>query len=62
MHTTHIPPGVTNGWTKIEMLAGVYRELAHPSVIPRMLCGDFNTPQLELPTGEVMTWGQRING
>jgi exonuclease III len=61
MHTTHIPPGVTNGWIKIEMLEGVYAGLAHPSTSPRMLCGDFNTPQLELPTGEVVTWGQRLN-
>jgi hypothetical protein len=29
MHTTHIPPGVTNGWIKIEMLEGLYRGLAH---------------------------------
>jgi exonuclease III len=61
MHTTHIPPGVTNGWIKIEMLEGLYAGLARPSPIPRILCGDFNTPQLELPTGEVMTWGQRLN-
>jgi exonuclease III len=61
MHTTHIPPGVTNGWIKIEMLEGLYSGLAHPSTIPRVLCGDFNTPQLERSTGEVVTWGQRIN-
>jgi exonuclease III len=61
MHTTHIPPGVTNGWIKIEMLEGLYAGLTHPSTILRLLCGDFNTPQLERPTGEVVTWGQRIN-
>jgi exonuclease III len=61
MHTTHIPPGVTNGWIKIQMLEGLYARLAHPSTTPRLLCGDFNTPQLELPTGEVVTWGQRVN-
>jgi exonuclease III len=61
MHTSHIPPGVTNGWIKIQMLEGVYSALAHPSTTLRILCGDFNTPQLELPTGEVITWGQRIN-
>jgi exonuclease III len=61
VHTTHIPPGVTNGWIKIEMLEGLYAGLARPSTIPRILCGDFNTPQLELATGEVITWGQRIS-
>jgi endonuclease/exonuclease/phosphatase family metal-dependent hydrolase len=61
VHTTHIPPGVTNGWIKIEMLEGLYAGLAHPSTTPRLLCGDFNTPQLERPTGEVVTWGQRLN-
>ena len=61
MHTTHIPPGVTNGWIKIEMLEGIYRGLAQPSPTPRVLCGDFNTPQPEPPTGEVVTWGQRFN-
>jgi exonuclease III len=61
MHTTHIPPGVTNGWIKIQMLEGLYRGLARASIAPCLLCGDFNTPQLELPTGEVVTWGQRIN-
>jgi exonuclease III len=60
MHTTHIPPGVTNNWIKIEMLEGVYGGLAHPSTTSRILCGDFNTPQLERPTGEIVTWGQRI--
>lgn len=61
VHTTHIPPGVTNGWIKIEMLEGLYRGLVHPSTTPRILCGDFNTPQLERSTGEVVTWGQHIN-
>src|SRR5919108_3588416 len=61
VHTTHIPPGVTNGWIKINMLEGLSAGLAHPSTTPRLLCGDFNAPQLERSTGEVVTWGQRIN-
>jgi exodeoxyribonuclease III len=61
LHTTHILPGVTNGWIKIQMLEGLYRGLAHASTTSRLLCGDFNTPQLERSTGEVVTWGQRIN-
>jgi exonuclease III len=61
VHTTHIPPGVTNGWIKIEMLEGLYAGLARRSTTPRLLCGDFNTPQLERSTGEIVTWGQRMN-
>lgn len=59
VHNTHIPPGATNGWTKIGMLDGIHAGLAPPSPESRILCGDFNTPQLELATGEVVTWGQR---
>jgi exonuclease III len=61
VHTTHIPPGVTNSWIKIQLLEGLYTGLAYSSPTPRLLCGDFNTPQLELPTGEVVTWAQHIN-
>jgi len=46
---------VTNGWIKNEILEELYAGLSRPSAIPRILCGDLNTPQLELPTGEVIT-------
>lgn len=26
--------------------------------VPRILCGDFNTPQDELPSGDIVTWEQ----
>ena len=58
-HATHIPPGITHGWIKIETLREIYRRLVLPSGIPRILCGDFNTPQEETSSGEVITWGQR---
>ena len=58
LHTTHIPPGSTNGWKKIEMLEGIYKRLAHKSRVPRILCGDFNTPQEETSDGKVITWGK----
>src|SRR5207248_1341595 len=28
IHNTHIPPGSSNGWTKIDMLEGTYKRLA----------------------------------
>lgn len=59
LHTTHIPPGVSNGWTKIEMLEGLYKRLARSSEDPRILCGDFNTPREESPD-RVITWAQRV--
>jgi hypothetical protein len=60
VHTTGIPPGVTNGWTKVEMLEGIYRGLARTAPLPRILCGDFNTPKAEREDGEVITGGQVI--
>lgn len=59
IHNTHIPPGSGNGWTKIAMLNGIHAALAVSASVPRILCGDFNTPQHETATGEVITWGQR---
>jgi exonuclease III len=59
IHNTHVPPGSSNGWVKIDHLNELFHGLAHPHPHPRILCGDFNTPQAELETGEVVTWGQR---
>lgn len=61
IYSVHIPPGSSNGWTKIEVLEGLYRALARNTVAPRILAGDFNTPQSETPAGEVVTWGQSID-
>lgn len=43
-YTVHIPPGTSNGWKKIETFEGIYKALAVESEIPRILCGDFNSP------------------
>ena len=59
VHNTHIPPGSSNGWIKIAVLDGIFATLAVPATRPRILCGDFNTPQTETLSGEVVTWGQR---
>ena len=47
LHTTHIPPGSSNGWKKIEMLEGIFERLNKNSTKHRILCGDFNTPKAE---------------
>jgi endonuclease/exonuclease/phosphatase family metal-dependent hydrolase len=51
VHNTHVPPGSSNGWVKIAHLEGLYGGLARPAPLPRVLCGDFNTPQMEFTTG-----------
>jgi exodeoxyribonuclease III len=58
IHTVGMPPGASNGWTKVEMFEGIYQQLACASERLRILCGDFNSPQSELSDGEIVTWGQ----
>jgi hypothetical protein len=59
--TTHVPPSSSNGWIKIDHLEDSVW-LAAASSNPKLLCGDFNTPRRELPTGEVITLGQTEDG
>lgn len=60
-HVAHIPPGAFHGWLKIDTFEGIFKFLARPSYnYPRILCGDFNSPQAETRSGEVITWGQDI--
>jgi exonuclease III len=58
IHTTHIPPGSSNGWMKVKMLEAVAQVVAE-SPPPLILCGDFNTPQAETLDGKIVTWGER---
>ena len=60
LHAAYIPPGSSHGWLKIETFEGIYRYLAHTSDIPRILCGDFNSPKKELIDGRTIVWGQRL--
>jgi endonuclease/exonuclease/phosphatase family metal-dependent hydrolase len=57
VHTTHIPPGSSNGWIKIEMLERVL-EVVAASPSPCILCGDFNAPQIERAEGRIVTWAE----
>ncbi len=56
LHAAYIPPGSSHGWLKIDTLEGIFRRLAQPSTRPRILCGDFNTPQAERADGRIITW------
>jgi hypothetical protein len=60
LHTTSIPPGVSNGWLKVEMFEGIYARFACPAQCARILCGDLNTPQAVSADGRMTTWGQVI--
>ena len=60
LHTAHVVPGSSCGWKKIDMFERIYRRLARKSATARILCGDFNSPQLETPNGRLVTWGQKI--
>ena len=64
VHTTYIPPGAPAGQIKLDTLDGLYRHLAVACNGHRILCGDLNAPQAELPDGTVATFGQgkRRNG
>ncbi len=60
VHNVHVPPGSSNGWLKVTVLRDIASKLGRLTDVPRILCGDLNTPQAELLTGEVITWGQRL--
>ena len=51
----HIPPGSSNGWMKIETLEAVSVVVAEVSGSPTILCGDFNTPHMEMPDGSILS-------
>lgn len=61
IHTTHVPPGSSNGVIKVEHLEGLYKFLHKRTDKQKILTGDFNSPKSELETGEIVTWGQKIN-
>jgi exonuclease III len=60
-HVAHIPCGYPHGKLKIETIIGIYNFLTRKNnKYPRILCGDFNMPQAETRSGEVITWAQKI--
>ena len=57
IHTTHIPPGSSHGWTKIDTFDGIFNALAKKSNRHRILCGDFNSPKAERCNGDQIMFG-----
>jgi exonuclease III len=60
IHNAHIPNGSNHGWKKIETFDAIFKTLSSEEDNLRILCGDFNSPQAELPNGKTITWGQRL--
>ena len=56
--STHIPPGASNGWIKIETIQGLVENLLSNLGADQTLCGDFNTPQSVSAELDVVTFGQ----
>ena len=61
LHCVHVP-NAANGWVKVRTLEAIRRGLANTLRIPRVLCGDLNTPRRELPDGEVMSFARGSRG
>ena len=61
IHTTHIPPGSSNGVIKVEHFEGFYEYLLNRKGNKKIITGDFNSPKFENPDGTVVTWGQKVN-
>ena len=62
VHVVHVPSSgrmqeLGLRTAKAETFEGIYERLARPSPVPRILCGDFNAPDDELPDGTVVPWG-----
>ena len=61
IHTTHVPPGSSNGVIKVEHFEGFYEYLLKRKENKKIVTGDFNSPKLENPDGAIVTWGQKVN-
>ena len=57
-HCVHIPNGGSHGWEKIDSFEAVHSKLAQLSKLPRILCGDFNSPKEELDNGDIIPWSR----
>jgi exonuclease III len=61
LYTTHVPPGSSNGWAKIETFEAIHKLLGNCSDRRQILCGDLNSPKEEMD-GRVIPWGARWVG
>ncbi len=55
IHCAHVP-NAANGWVKVQTLQALRQGLEIPSPVPRVVCGDLNTPRRELPDGTTISF------
>lgn len=55
VHNAHLPPGSTRETIKVDAFEAIRRRIDEPTANPRVLCGDFNTPQGE-DEESLVTW------
>tara|TARA_B110000438_G_scaffold298098_1_gene345649 strand:- start:1313 stop:2167 length:855 start_codon:yes stop_codon:yes gene_type:complete len=60
IHTTHAPPGSSNGIVKINHFNGIYNYFLNSKDDMHILSGDFNTPKHEHIELGLITWGQTL--
>ena len=60
IHTTHAPPGSSNGVVKINHFKGIYDYFLNSKDDIHILSGDFNTPKYEHNELGLITWGQDL--
>jgi len=60
-HCVHVP-NAANGWVKPRTLQAIRSGLRAAPPMPRLVCGDLNTPRRELETGEVLSFARDSRG
>ncbi len=61
VHCVHVP-NAANGWVKVETLRALRSALETPARVPRVLCGDLNTPRRELSETETISFARDSRG
>jgi len=62
LYNLHSPISSKRDRVKVRTLEAVTAQLAEPSELPRVLCGDLNTPQYESREGEVSSFARTRSG
>jgi exonuclease III len=61
IHCLHVP-NAANGWVKAHTLQAIRAGLQPAPRMPRVVCGDLNTPRRELESGEVVSFARDSRG
>ncbi|HEX8856154.1 MAG TPA: endonuclease/exonuclease/phosphatase family protein [Thermoleophilaceae bacterium] len=62
VHTLHAPLSGKEEQVKVRTLEALHEALADSTGVPRVLAGDFNTPQYESRDGEIQTFARTRSG